>query len=488
MSEDQVTVTTEAPPEFELRFSGDKLSLLVTMADPHQDLAASAARIAEELPSLELAAEVDADTIAELLAQACEPGQRLDNHPLLTGQMPEAPRDGEIQWQEDFFATGFARNEENDRLDYWQRAENRAVNAEQLLAVVLLPLEGKPGITLQGNEVPVPKPRPARLRAGKGVKATEQDDRILIHATVSGRITHKDGTVSVDDVYTVRGNVGLETGNITHTGALVVQGDVKEGARIECEGDVMIKGMVEPSNINCGGNLTVGGGIVGDRDHRIDVVGTVQARYLNDVVLRASGDVMVTSQIDHSEVETLGQVLVPKGRIAGGVIKAYKGVHVGHAGAAKAAGTVIMAGVDWRLIAKQRDRRTKMIQLQEIREELNRRIDRAVANGVFNDEHRAAIDDMALKVAKIDKALQAESEVFAGENEESAREAVREVVILIALWSGVTFQLGTAKVVSDRSYDLPRLVTLRRDKARILPMGEPDDSDPAATKTLDKKD
>ena len=52
------------------------------------------------------------------------------------------------------------------------------------------------------------------------------------------------------------------------------------------------------------------------------------------------------------------------------------------------------------------------------------------------------------------------------------KDAVREVSVLITLWSGVSFQLGTSKVISDRSYDLPRLVTLRRDKARILPMGE----------------
>ncbi len=472
MSENQATITADAPPKFEVRLSGDKLSLLVTVPDPHKSLPGSAARLALDLPPLELAEEIGEDILAELLAQACEPGQHLLDFPLLTGQMPKPPRDGEIQWQDDFFATGFALDEENDRLDYWQRAEKRAVEAEQLLAVVLLPQDGKPGITLQGNEVPVPKPKNARLRAGKGVRATEQEDCILVHAAVSGRINHKDGTVTVDDVYTVRGDVCLETGNIHHTGALVVQGDVKEGACIDCEGDVYIKGMVEPCTIACGSNLTVGGGIVGDEEHRIDVVGTVQARYLNDVILRSGGDVMITSQIDHSSVETLGQVLVPKGRIAGGTTVAYKGMRIGHAGSAGATGTLLMAGVDWRLIEKQRDRKAKMVQLQEIREELTRRIDHTVAQGIFDEEQRTKIAEIKVKTEKIDKALQAESDVQAKENEESTREAVREVAVLISLWTSVTFQLGSAKVVSDRNYDLPRLVSLRRDKARILPMGD----------------
>jgi hypothetical protein len=346
------------------------------------------------------------------------------------------------------------------------------VVAEQLLAIVVLPREGKAGKTLQGGEVPVPKPRNARLRAGKGVEATEEEERILVHASVSGRLNHKDGTVSVDDVYTVRGDVCLETGNIHHTGALVVQGDVKEGARIECEGEVVVKGMVEPCDIVCGGSLTVGGGIVGDPEHRLDVAGAVQARYLNDVTLRCGGDVTVTSQIDHSHVETLGQVLMPKGRIAGSDVTAYKGVRVAHAGAAGATGTIIRAGVDWRLREKQRDRKAKVKQLQQIREKLTQRIDRQVAEGIFTDEQRTQIEDYKEKITRIDAALQAESEVQAGENEAAAREGVREVAVLTDLWTGVTFQLGQAKVVSDRNYDLPRLVSLRRDKARILPMGE----------------
>ena len=472
MADTQDTTTTEAPPEFDIHLSGDKMSLLVTAPDAQKNPTGNAVRIGLELPALELAVEVGNDVLEELLIAACESGEPLVDYPLLTGDPPQPPRDGEVQWQEDFFASGFICDDDSGRIDYWERAEKRAVTEDQLVAVVLLPVDGKPGRTLQGNDVAVPKPKPARLRNGKGVRAEELDDRIHLYAAVSGRITFKDGTVTVDDVYTIRGDVGIETGNINHSGALVVQGDVKEGARIECEGDVLIKGMVEPCDISCGNNLTVGGGIIGDEEHRIDVVGTVQARYLNEVTLRCGSDVTVISQIDHSHVETLGKIDIPKGRIAGGEVTAYKGIQTGHAGASSATGTKIMAGVDWRLVEKQRDRRSKMVQLQEIREKLQQTIDHAVATGTYDDAQRAKIEEQKAKIAKIDKALEAESEAQEKENAESVKDAVREVSVLIALWSGVSFQLGTSKVISDRSYDLPRLVTLRRDKARILPMGE----------------
>ena len=44
------------------------------------------------------------------------------------------------------------------------------------------------------------------------------DDR-----TFDGRVRHTDGTVSVDEVYVIKGDVGLETGNIHHTGSVLIE-------------------------------------------------------------------------------------------------------------------------------------------------------------------------------------------------------------------------------------------------------------------------
>ena len=47
---DAPSATASAPPEFEVRLSGDKLSMRVTMPDPHRSLEGAAARLALELP------------------------------------------------------------------------------------------------------------------------------------------------------------------------------------------------------------------------------------------------------------------------------------------------------------------------------------------------------------------------------------------------------------------------------------------------------
>ncbi len=472
MSDPSSTTQAEAPADFALRLSSDKLAVLVSAPDPHDNIPALAARIARELPPCELAVEVGEDILRELLAQACEPGEHLVEFPLLTGQPPELPRDGEIVWQDDYFAEGFAVDEETGRVNYWERAERRAVTEGQLLAELLLPLEGTPGRTLQDSEIPVPKPKAARLRAGKGVRTEEKDDRVLYHAEVSGRIQLKDGTVTVDDVYQIRGDVGLETGNIHHSGAVLIQGDVKEGARIETDGDVMIKGMVEPADIVCGGSLTVGGGILGDQEHRLEVGGNLHARYLNEVRVRCGGDVNIVGQIDHSQVEAGGKVSAPRGRIAGGSVRAFKGIQVGQAGARGSTGTVLAAGTDWRRDEAVKARRERLGRLQEAREKLQGPVSQLLALGRLDAAQTELLGKLRAKQAQIEAAMRAESEAAETEAETAGREGVQEVAVLAELWSGVTFRLGAAALRSDRSFEMPRLVALRRDKVRILPMGQ----------------
>jgi hypothetical protein len=466
------TTEAEAPPGYEVRLSSDRLAVLVSAPDPHANLPALAARIARELPPFELAVDVGEDVLRELLGQACAPGEHLVEFPLLTGQPPQPPRDGEIQWQEDFFAEGFAVDEETGRVNYWERAENRAVAEGQLLAVLLEPREGTPGRTLQDNEIPVPKPRAARLRAGKGVRTEEQDDRTLYHAEFAGRIHLKDGTVTVDDVYQIPGDVSLETGNVRHSGAVVVQGDVKEGARIETDGDVLIKGMVEPADIVCGGSLTVGGGILGDGEHRLEVQGDLNARYLNEAQVRCGGDVNIVGQIDHSQVEAGGAVTAPRGRIAGGTVRAYQGIRVGQAGARGATGTVLIAGSDWRRDALRQQQRERTAKLQEAREKLQHTLNQAMSVGKLDAQGEQVVARLRAKLGEVEAALTAQAEAADAEAEASAREGVREVAVLAELWSGVTFKLGNSSLRSDRSYDMPRLVALRRDKVRILPLGQ----------------
>lgn len=141
-----------------------------------------------------------------------------------------------------------------------------------------------------------------------------------------------DGTLSVDEVYQVTGHVGMASGNIHHPGSVTVTGDVLAGSVIDAEGDVVIGGVIEEALITCGGNLTVGGGILGGEHQIIRAGGNIEAKFINESDVAAGGDIVVAKQISHSRVRSLGSVKVPKGRIAGGTTIALLGIRMGTAG------------------------------------------------------------------------------------------------------------------------------------------------------------
>jgi len=474
---DQTTPAAPAPPRVEVRLSSDKLQLLVTVDDPHGNLVMAASRVAVELPALELVDEPDHGALQALLQESCEPGESLEDYPLLEGTAPVPPVHGSIEWARDFFAAGFEVDEEHDTVDYWQRAENRALTEGEPIAVLVKPREGKPGMSLLGNEIPVEKPKPAKMRAGKGVRVEETEEQTAFFAAVAGRLSNKDGNIGVENVYAINGDVNLTTGNIQHTGTVTISGDVQEGATIEVDGDLFIKGLVEACTIVCGGDLVVSGGIVGDGEHAIEVGGSVQARYLNDVTLRCGGDVTVTSQIDHCHIKSCGKIDSARGRIAGGSVQVYQGGRIGHAGAPGATGTEITIGANWKHEQEAEERHTRQVKLQDARDKLAGAISHAAQQGALDDHRRDTVIKLQAKLKQVDDALTAEGEAQNTAALESIAGARREFGVLLETHSGVTFRIGASAVVSDRRYELPRLIAMRRDKVRILPMGDRNEPD-----------
>ncbi len=471
---DDTTVSTPAPPPVRVRVSPDKLAVLVSLPDPHEDLEGAASRVIAAMMSDDIPGATDTATMAALIGEACAPGEHLVDHPLISGTAPVQPRHGSLEWTVDFFAEGFETDEEKDRVNYRERAENRAVTADQVLARLWTAADGQAGIDIFGNKIAVDKPRKERLRAGKGVRIEPESDACQrFVAEVSGRLRLTDGTASIDEVYTIKGNVNLATGNIHHTGTVIIMGDIEAGCRIEADGDVLVKGLVEPSNIVCGGSLTVSGGIVGDAEHSLDVKGTVEARYLNEVTLRAGGDLRVQSQIDHCQVRTRGRVLIPQGRIAGGSVQAYKGIEVGHAGAESSSETVLIAGVDWQFEERLVERRHRVTQLQDARKKLMAALQQAASRlDNLTPAEKQVLESLRTKVQQVDAVLQRESQQQVDDGQQIIREAVREVIIHRSTHAGTVFQLGTFRDRALTTFDKPRLVALRQNKVHILPLGE----------------
>ena len=467
------SIVSTPTPEYDLRISSDKVSVILDCPDPLADVDSLVTRILADFAKLEIPIFPDEDQLRDILGNIAEPGRHLLDAPIIMGQKVTPSRDGKLVWSKEYFAEGWAVDEATGVIDFWEKLEQRSVREEEMMVKLFHPVDGQPGLNVFGNEIPVTKPAKVKLRCGKGVRTEEVEDGILYFATVNGRVRFADGTISVDDVYQIKGNVSLATGNIRHTGAVQIQGDVETGATIEAEGDIMIKGMVDPCNIRCGGTLTVAGGLVGAEGFRIEVAGDLNARYVNEADITVEGDVTVSNEISHSRIRSLGRVVVQRGRIAGGIVQAYKGIRVAEAGASGSSDTTLIAGIDYSLAQKTTVHEVKIKKMEEAQEKILAAVEKTAANkAALGPEERKVLAGLQVKAKQMGQALADEYAMIRKLNEEVRNHAVYEVIIFQELWSGTRIQLGEFKTIVRTSIKKPRIAQLRKTKVRILPLGE----------------
>ncbi len=263
---------------------------------------------------------------------------------LLQGKPPIPPVEGRIEWKQDFFAQGYEIDPETGLMDYRKPKAKLNVKEGQLLAVIISPKEGEDGFDVFGKTIPVSKPKPIRLRAGRNVKTDDTNTHFF--ALIDGRFRLEDDVVHVDNYLEIQGSVGLETGNIHHLGYLVINKNVESDSIVHAEGDIEIKGYVEQADISTKGKLLVFGGITGGFNKKIIAKGSVTSKYFLNLYVESEEGIYVGKEIDQSQVYSRGPVIVG-GRIVGGEIVALGEVKADQLGSEACIKTTLVLGEDY---------------------------------------------------------------------------------------------------------------------------------------------
>jgi len=133
-------------------------------------------------------------------------------------------------------------------------------NAGDVIAKKTEPSHGASGRNVYNHMVVPDPPVDIAVRAGRHVRITPEGDVVALKAgrpKLSGG-----GNVRRFDIATefvVRGDVGIESGNIVFSGDVVVYGDVLDGMIVESLGNVYVFGNVYRSTISATGSVFISG-------------------------------------------------------------------------------------------------------------------------------------------------------------------------------------------------------------------------------------
>lgn len=238
------------------------------------------------------------------------------------------------------------RNQDELKVNLKEVTKLDNVKQGELLAEIVHPTEGIPGLTVKGNIVVPKMGKPARLKKGQNVVTSE--DETKLYSAIDGLVSKtENGVIHVFPVYEVNGDVDYKTGNIEFNGTVIVRGNVLTGFKVTATGDIRVIGTVDGARLHAGGSIHVSEGIVGQNKGMVEAANNVQSSFIQDAYVNAGGDIIVSQSVMHSKLCAGKHIscISGNGLIVGGTIQAGEKVHARTIGNLMSTQTTIEVGV-----------------------------------------------------------------------------------------------------------------------------------------------
>lgn len=324
---------------------GEQVAYLKAATEGAQGLCETSSQLESELKKEKVVAGIDPEAIDkafEKLDEGIEPGELFE---IAHGTSVVHGEPGRIEFTVD--VSGEARYEgisddSSDSIDFKEAVVILSVKKGEVIAKVLNPVGGKPGLTLAGKEIQPKTPKEAKYKLGEGVEENTETREIV--ATREGRPIHKAGVVAVEPVLELPGDIDLSTGNIEFDGTVLVHGGILDGFGVEAK-ELEVDGVVGAANIKISGPCTFKGGVQGKERADIVVQGELHAKYVNGAKIECRGDILVTREIVNTTIWCRGKVTA--GKIIGGECLAMGGIEAVAVGSEMGVATILEPGANY---------------------------------------------------------------------------------------------------------------------------------------------
>ncbi|AHV97842.1 DUF342 domain-containing protein [Paenibacillus sabinae] len=235
---------------------------------------------------------------------------------------------------------------DDGKVDFKELVRLSNVRKGELIATLVPPEAGQPGIAVTGDPIPCKMGKAAFFKVGKNVVLDQE--QTSMYAAIDGLVSLTDkGKINVFPVYEVNGDVDYNTGNIDFVGTVVIRGNVLTGFSVKSSGDIRVIGGVEGAELIAGGSIEITGGIIGYNKGLVSAGANVKVSFIQDGNVTAAENVIVLQSIMHSNVRAGRNVECngPKGLIVGGTVQAGEKVVARTIGNTMSTATAIEVGV-----------------------------------------------------------------------------------------------------------------------------------------------
>lgn len=348
--------------------SKDKLKLFLECQkkDVFSDAPVTAREIVEGISAGIPSAHLDM-TVIEDLVRALREEQKPERRRIAKGAAPENGRDGKFV----LLVKPLGREKGLPLPDYVDlRAVHSFDNIEQgtIIGRIYPPSDGTPGRNVFGKNIPAKKGKEVKIQVDSSITIEQpQFENVYqtLVANIAGYVAEDRGKLKIHSLLAISANVDFKTGDIDFVGSVGVSGNVMKNFRVFARDNIEISGDVLGGSVHSKtGSVSLKGLVLGPGvSSPVGVSDSCDSRMLKDMVetvsasieakttirlfraegarLEAGGDIHIFGEVLNSIIRTKGRLMMPKGRVLGGVIYSVLGIEAGSIGSVRESKTVI---------------------------------------------------------------------------------------------------------------------------------------------------
>jgi len=331
------------PDRFKVTVSDDHLSAWVELIDPNAKASVEMEAVIAALHSAQIVQTDDCKERVQAFVDAINgKGDRSERFLIAEGRVAIESENGDFIWDETLKKVQ-AQWQEDAQIDYYTFNSLVTVDGGATIGRVVPPRQGETGVDVHG-QVLKPKRRPTEVGVGPDLRVGEGESGAVV-AEVAGKVTYKLGRLTIDKVLEIRGDVDFDSGSVDSNIDVNITGSVLDDFTVKSEHSVTVGGLIQAATVEAAGDVIVRGGILGRDKGTVKAGGDIVAKFGEESVLQADGDIVIGKELMNSDVRCQGHVLASQGDVIGGRIYAREGVELRSIGSEAEVPTEIVLGV-----------------------------------------------------------------------------------------------------------------------------------------------
>lgn len=162
------------------------------------------------------------------------------------------------------------------------------------------PIEGIPGVSVNGKDLPPPPVKDREINALSGVTISE--DGTTYTAAYAGQLLFYNNNITINPFLTITGNLDYKSGNIVFGGTVDVTGDALAGFSIDAE-NIIIQGIYEDAILKAENSISIKTGIKGkNKKGEIVAKGNVFSRYAENANINTLSEAEIEKYCYNSDI------------------------------------------------------------------------------------------------------------------------------------------------------------------------------------------